>query len=161
MSLDVKRWRWTWIGHVSRMPLTSIPVMPMWRTPGKYRRQPGQIWRRSVEHQMKAFEWTRSSWQNWQQTNSNDVPQYRVRDTQRGLRQRDIKTHYKNKGIVESRPANMKLFLVQMDQSLRNQNTDEPYLTEYTDLDIIRTLTFTSLLHSPWPLSPTLTLTFL
>ena len=60
ISLEVKRCRWKWIGHICRMPLTSIPRVAMRRTPGgkRARRRPKETWRRSVEREMKALGWS-------------------------------------------------------------------------------------------------------
>ena len=60
ISLEVKRCRWKWIGHISRMPLTSIPRVAMRWTPGgkRARGRPKETWRRSVEREMKALGWS-------------------------------------------------------------------------------------------------------
>ncbi|XP_041362977.1 uncharacterized protein LOC121378725 [Gigantopelta aegis] len=60
ISLEVKRRRWKWIGHVCRMPLTSIPTVAMrWTSGGKRMRgRPNETWKRSVEREMKALAWS-------------------------------------------------------------------------------------------------------
>ena len=60
ISLEVKSRRWKWIGHVCRMPLTSIPRVAMRWTPGgkRARGRPKETWRRSVEREMKALGWS-------------------------------------------------------------------------------------------------------
>ena len=60
ISLEVKRRRWKWIGHICRMPLTSIPRVAMRWTPGgkRARERPKETWRRSVEREMKALGWS-------------------------------------------------------------------------------------------------------
>ena len=60
ISLEVKKIRWRWIGHVNRMPPTSIPRVTMhWTTAGTRRRgRPKETWGRSVEREMKALGWS-------------------------------------------------------------------------------------------------------
>ena len=60
LSLEVKRRRWKWIGHVCIMPLTSIPRVAMRWTPGgkRARGRPKETWRRSVERETKALGWS-------------------------------------------------------------------------------------------------------
>ena len=57
--LGVKKRRWRWIGHVNRMPPTSIPRVTMRWTPAGNRRKerPKETRRRSVEREMKALGW--------------------------------------------------------------------------------------------------------
>ena len=59
ISLEVKKRRWRWIGHVNRMPPTSIPrIAKRWTTAGNRRRErPKETRRRSVEREMKALGW--------------------------------------------------------------------------------------------------------
>ena len=60
ISLEVKKRRWRWIGHVNRMPSTSIPRIAMRLTPAGNRRRgrPKETWRRYVEREMKALGWS-------------------------------------------------------------------------------------------------------
>ena len=60
VSLEVKKRRWRWIGHVNRMPPTSIPRIAMRWTPAGNRRRgrPKETLRRSVEREMKALGWS-------------------------------------------------------------------------------------------------------
>ena len=60
ISLEVKKRRWRWIGHVNRMPPTTIPRIAMRWTPAGSRRRgrPKETWRRSVEREMKALGWS-------------------------------------------------------------------------------------------------------
>ena len=60
ISLEVKKRRWMWIGHVNRMPPTSIPRVAMRWTPAGNRRRgrPKETWRRSVDREMKALGWS-------------------------------------------------------------------------------------------------------
>ena len=53
---EIKRRRWTWIGHVTIMPSAAIPKIASRWTPnaGKRRRgRPKETWRRSFEREMK------------------------------------------------------------------------------------------------------------
>ena len=53
---EIKRRRWTWIGHVIRMPSDAIPKIALRWTPiaGRRRRgRPKETWRRSFEREMK------------------------------------------------------------------------------------------------------------
>ena len=59
ISLEVKKRRWRWIGHVNRMPPTSIPRRAMrWTPAGNRRGRPKETWRRSMEREMKALGWS-------------------------------------------------------------------------------------------------------
>ena len=53
---EIKRRRWTWIGHVIRMPSDAIPKIALRWTPNAGRRRrgrPKETWRRSFEREMK------------------------------------------------------------------------------------------------------------
>ena len=53
---EIKRRRWTWIGHVIRMPSDAIPKIALRWTPnagGRRRVRPKETWRRSFEREMK------------------------------------------------------------------------------------------------------------
>ena len=58
----IKRRRWTWIGHVIRMPSYAIPKIALRWTPSAGRRRrgrPKETWRRSFERETKE---NGSSW---------------------------------------------------------------------------------------------------
>ena len=67
ISLEEKKRRWRWIGHVNRMPLTSIPRVAMrWTPAGNWRRgRPKETWRRSMEREMKALGWSWGRSRSW------------------------------------------------------------------------------------------------
>ena len=54
--LEVKRRRWTWLGHVLRMKKGRHPLEALsWAPPGKRNRgRPLGTWRRTIEEEMKA-----------------------------------------------------------------------------------------------------------
>ena len=73
ISLEVKKIIWRWIGHVNRMPPTSIPRVAMRWTPAGNRRRgrPKETWR-SVEQEIKALGWSwgqiaklAADWSQW------------------------------------------------------------------------------------------------
>ena len=53
--MEVKRRRWTWLGHVLRMKKTRHPLEALnWAPPGKRNRgRPLGTWRRTVEEEMR------------------------------------------------------------------------------------------------------------
>ena len=53
---EVRRRKWSWIGHVCRMDQTALPRTALrWTPEGKRKRgRPKETWRRSVEKEMKA-----------------------------------------------------------------------------------------------------------
>jgi hypothetical protein len=69
LSQEIKRGRWTCIGHVCRMHPTSIPRVALrWTPTGKRKRgRPKETWRRSVEKEMKEKDWTWGQVQHWSQ----------------------------------------------------------------------------------------------
>ena len=79
VSLEVKKRRWRWIGHVNRMPPTSIPRIAMRWTPAGNRRRgrTNEMWRRSVEREMKALGRSWGSSQSRQRTEHDGVPRCR------------------------------------------------------------------------------------
>jgi hypothetical protein len=69
LSVEIKRRRWRWIGHVCRMHPDSIPRVAMrWTPQGKRKRgRPKETWRRSVEKEMKDLGWSWGQIQHWSQ----------------------------------------------------------------------------------------------
>ena len=69
LSQETKRRRWTWIGHVCRIHPTAIPMVGLRWTPtgNRKRSRSTEIWRRSVEREMKEKEWTWGQVQHWSQ----------------------------------------------------------------------------------------------
>ena len=67
LSVEIKRRRWRWIGHINRMALNAIPRVAMrWTPAGKRKRgRPKLTWRRSVEKEMREVGWTWSQVQRW------------------------------------------------------------------------------------------------
>ena len=55
LSVEIKKRRWRWIGHMNRMALNAIPrVAVKWTPTGKRKRgRPKLTWRRSVEKEMR------------------------------------------------------------------------------------------------------------
>ena len=55
VELEVRRWRWRWIGHVNRMEKEAVPKVALrWTPDGKRKRgRPKETWRRTVEREMK------------------------------------------------------------------------------------------------------------
>lgn len=62
--------RWRWIGHVLRMPPTSLPrVAHRWTPDGRRNRgRPKETWRRTVETEMKKQGWAWVTWRDVLQT---------------------------------------------------------------------------------------------
>ena len=69
LSQEIKRRRWTCIGHVCRMHPTSIPRVALrWTPTGKRKRgRPKETWRRFVEKEMKEKDWSWGQVQHWSQ----------------------------------------------------------------------------------------------
>ena len=67
LSVEIKKRRWCWIGHINRMALNAIPRIAMrWTPAGKRKRgRPKLTWRRSVEKEMKAVGWSWNQVQHW------------------------------------------------------------------------------------------------
>ena len=67
LSVEIKRRRWRWIGHINRMALNAIPRVAMRWTPAGKRKigRPMLTWRRSVEKEMREVGWTWSQVQRW------------------------------------------------------------------------------------------------
>ncbi|KAL9952791.1 hypothetical protein ACROYT_G040098 [Oculina patagonica] len=59
-QVQLRRWRWRWIGHVLRVMPTDLPRVALrWTTDGRRKRgRPKEIWRRTVEREMRDNEWT-------------------------------------------------------------------------------------------------------
>jgi len=57
ISEEVKRRRWTWIGHVLRMDNSSLPRVALTWAPERKRkrRRPREIWRRTVEKEQMTM----------------------------------------------------------------------------------------------------------
>ena len=79
ISLEVKKRRWRWIGHVNRMPPTSIPRVAMrWTRAGKgggddQKRRGEGLWRKRLRHSGRVGARSRS----WQRTDHDGVPRCR------------------------------------------------------------------------------------
>ena len=60
VTLDIRRRRWRWLGHLLRMPPSSLPRIALrWTPDGKRGRgRPKETWRRTVEKEMKEHGWT-------------------------------------------------------------------------------------------------------
>ena len=67
LSVEIKKRRWRWIGHINRMALNAIPRVAMrWTPAGKRKRgRPKLTWRRSVEKEMKEVGWSWNQVQHW------------------------------------------------------------------------------------------------
>ena len=76
ITLEIKRRRWQWIGHVLRMPQTAIVRTTLrWTPDGKrVRGRPKETWRRTVEREMKQHNLT---WGKLEKT-SRDRLQWRA-----------------------------------------------------------------------------------
>ena len=60
ITLEIKRCKWQWIGHVLRMPQTALVRTALrWTPDGKRMRgRPKETWRRTVEREMKQHNLT-------------------------------------------------------------------------------------------------------
>ena len=60
ITLTIKRRRWTWLGHILRMPPSSLTRIALRWTPdgNRGRGRPRETWRRTVEREMKEQGWT-------------------------------------------------------------------------------------------------------
>ena len=60
ISLEIKKRRWKWIGHLLRRPADHIARIALRWTPDGTRRRgrPKETWRRTVESEMKEQGWT-------------------------------------------------------------------------------------------------------
>ena len=67
LSMEIKRRRWRWIGHVSRMEESAIPRVALRWTPigRRPRGRPKETWRRSVEKEMRTENWSWGQVQTW------------------------------------------------------------------------------------------------
>ena len=76
LTTEIKRRRWRWIGHILRMPPTSLPRIALrWTPAGKRQRgRPKETWRRSVDKEREAQGWT---WGHLQKT-AQDRSQWRA-----------------------------------------------------------------------------------
>merc|ERR1712115_192475 len=61
---EVKRKRWTWLGHVLRMNKSRLPHAALrWAPPGKRKRgRPMGTWRRTIEEEMQGKTWNEIGW---------------------------------------------------------------------------------------------------
>ena len=69
LSLEIKKRRWSWIGHILRMHPDAIPRVALrWTPTGKRKRgRPRETWRRSTDKEMKEKQWTWGQIQLWSQ----------------------------------------------------------------------------------------------
>ena len=61
---EVKRRRWTWLGHCLRMTKSRLPNAALrWAPPGKRKRgRPMGTWRRTIEEEMQGKTWNEIGW---------------------------------------------------------------------------------------------------
>ena len=61
---EVKRRRWTWLGHALRMNKSRLPHAALrWAPPGKRKRgRPMGTWRRTIEEEMQGKTWNEIGW---------------------------------------------------------------------------------------------------
>ena len=60
ISLEIKKRRWKWLGHVLRMQSSALPKVALrWTGDGKRKRgRPKETWRRTLESEMRKEGWT-------------------------------------------------------------------------------------------------------
>ena len=67
LTVEIKKRRWRWLGHINRMTPNAIPRVAMRWTPVEKRKRgrPKTTWRQSMEKEMTEAGWTWSQIQRW------------------------------------------------------------------------------------------------